>query len=252
MPTDITGTEIIEEDHTTGRRAFRFVHGPIFANIVLADEINRTPPKTQAALLEAMQEHQVTAGGTTYPLPDPFFVLATQNPIEQEGTYPLPEAQLDRFMLEMRVDYPSRAEEEAIVEQTTGDDARRRSTRCSTRRSVLAMQSLVRRVPVSRGLIRAAVTLARHDPARRARRADFIKEYVEWGAGPRASQYLVLGAKARAAMAGRPMADLDDVRGVAPPVLRHRLVTNFAAEAADRTSEDLVRELVAGKAWLGG
>jgi MoxR-like ATPase len=249
MPSDITGTEIIEEDLTTGRRAFRFVNGPIFANVVLADEINRTPPKTQAALLQAMQEHQVTAGGTTYHLPDPFFVLATQNPIEQEGTYPLPEAQLDRFMLELRVGYPSQAEEEAIVEQTTGA-VRGALHAVLDAPSVLAMQELVRRVPVSRGLIRASVTLARltrpADPAA----PSFIKEYVDWGAGPRASQYLVLGAKARAAMAGRALADLDDVRAVAPSVLRHRVVTNFAAEAADRTSEDLVRELEAAKGWL--
>ena len=250
MPSDITGTEIIEEDLTTGKRAFRFVHGPIFANVVLADEINRTPPKTQAALLQAMQEHQVTAGGTTYHLPDPFFVLATQNPIEQEGTYPLPEAQLDRFMLELRVAYPSQAEEEAIVEQTTGA-VRGALHAVLDAPSVLSMQELVRRVPVSRGLIRAAVTLARMTRPADGAAPSFIKEYVDWGAGPRASQYLVLGAKARAAMAGRPMADLDDVRAVAPSVLRHRVVTNFAAEAADRTSEDLVRELVASKAWLG-
>jgi MoxR-like ATPase len=249
MPSDITGTEIIEEDLTTGRRAFRFVHGPIFANIVLADEINRTPPKTQAALLQAMQEHQVTAGGATYRLPDPFFVLATQNPIEQEGTYPLPEAQLDRFMLELRVDYPSRTEEEAIVEQTTGA-VRQALEPVLDAQSVLAMQELVRRIPVSRGLIRAAVSLARMTRPADADAPAFIKEYVEWGAGPRASQYLVLGAKARAAMAGRPMADLDDVRSVAPAVLRHRIVTNFAAEAADRTSNDIVRELVGGKGWL--
>jgi MoxR-like ATPase len=251
MPSDITGTDIIEEDLTTGHRAFRFVQGPIFANVVLADEINRTPPKTQAALLQAMQEHQVTAGGTTYHLPDPFFVLATQNPIEQEGTYPLPEAQLDRFMLELRVSYPSKAEEEAIVEQTTG------TTRAPLHpvldaQSVLAMQALVRRIPVSRGLIRAAVNLARMTRPGDTDAPGFIKEYVEWGAGPRASQYLVLGAKARAAIAGRPMADLDDVKAVAPSVLRHRLVTNFAAEAADRTNEDLVSELVDVKAWLKG
>jgi len=251
MPSDITGTDIIEEDLTTGRRSFRFVQGPVFANIVLADEINRTPPKTQAALLQAMQEHQVTAGGATYSLPDPFFVLATQNPIEQEGTYPLPEAQLDRFMLELRVAYPSRSEEEAIVEQTTG--AERESLQAVLdAQSVLAMQAVVRRVPVSRGLIRAAVSLARMTRPADPESPAFIREYVDWGAGPRASQYLVLGAKARAAMAGRPMADLDDVRAVAPAVLRHRLVTNFAAEAADRTSEDLVRELVGGKGWLGG
>ncbi|MBA3522806.1 MAG: MoxR family ATPase [Gemmatimonadales bacterium] len=251
MPSDITGTDIIEEDLTTGKRAFRFVQGPIFANVVLADEINRTPPKTQAALLQAMQEHQVTAAGTTYDLPDPFFVLATQNPIEQEGTYPLPEAQLDRFMLELRVGYPSRAEEEAIVEQTTGS-VRVGLHSVLDAQAVLAMQALVRRIPVSRGLIRSAVTLARMTRPADGDAPPIVKEYVDWGAGPRASQYLVLGAKARAAIAGRPMADLDDVRSVAPAVLRHRVVTNFAAEAADRTSEDLVRELVAGKHWLGG
>jgi MoxR-like ATPase len=251
MPSDITGTEIIEEDLTTGRRAFRFVQGPIFANVGLADEINRTPPNTQAALLQAMQEHQVTAAGTTYRLPDPFFVLATQNPIEQEGTYPLPEAQLDRFMLELRVSYPSRVEEEAIVEQTTGT-GRAALQPVLDAQAVLAMQALVRRIPVSRSLIRAAVSLARMTRPGDAEAPGFIKEYVEWGAGPRASQYLVLGAKARAAIAGRPMADLDDVRAVASSVLRHRIVTNFAAEAADRTSEDLVKELVGAKAWLGG
>jgi MoxR-like ATPase len=251
MPSDITGTDIIEEDLTTGKRSFRFVHGPVFAHVVLADEINRTPPKTQAALLQAMQEHQVTAAGTTYSLPDPFFVLATQNPIEQEGTYPLPEAQLDRFMLELRIGYPSRSEEEAIVEQTTGpSDAQVEPVLDAA--TLLAMQSLVRRIPVSRGLIKAAVALARltrpGDPDTPA----FVKEFVEWGAGPRASQYLVLGAKARAAMAGRPMADLDDVRSVALPVLRHRVVTNFAAEAADRSSEDVVRQLLQGNGWSAG
>ncbi len=251
MPSDITGTEIIEEDLTTGKRAFRFVQGPVFANVVLADEINRTPPKTQAALLQAMQEHQVTAGGTTYHLPDPFFVLATQNPIEQEGTYPLPEAQLDRFMLELRVSYPSRSEEEAIVEQTTGA-VRVRLEPVLDAESVLQMQALVRRIPVSKGLIRAAVALARLTRPANPEAPAFVKEYVDWGAGPRASQYLVLGAKARAAIAGRPMADLDDVKAVAPSVLRHRLVTNFAAEAAERTSADLVRDLIESKAWLAG
>ena len=251
MPSDITGTEIIEEDLTTGKRAFRFVHGPVFANVVLADEINRTPPKTQAALLQAMQEHQVTAGGTTYHLPDPFFVLATQNPIEQEGTYPLPEAQLDRFMLELRVSYPSRSEEEAIVEQTTGA-VRARLEPVLDAESVLRMQNLVRRIPVSRGLIKAAVSLARLTRPGNAEAPAFIREYVDWGAGPRASQYLVLGAKARAAIAGRPMADLDDVRAVAPSVLRHRIVTNFAAEAAERSSADIVGDLLDGKAWTAG
>jgi MoxR-like ATPase len=249
MPSDITGTEIIEEDLTTGRRAFRFVHGPVFANVVLADEINRTPPKTQAALLQAMQEHQVTAAGETYSLPEPFFVLATQNPIEQEGTYPLPEAQLDRFMLELRVGYPSRAEEETIVEQTTG--ARQSNVESVLDAKMLTeMQGLVRRIPVSKGLIRASVQLARMTRPDDGDAPAYMKEYVDWGAGPRASQYLVLGAKARAAIAGRPLADLDDVRSVAQAVLRHRVVTNFAAEAAERTSESLVAELLASKEWL--
>jgi len=251
MPSDITGTEIIEEDLTTGKRAFRFVKGPVFANVVLADEINRTPPKTQAALLQAMQEHQVTVGGQTYALPEPFFVLATQNPIEQEGTYPLPEAQLDRFMFELRVGYPSQSEEEAIVEQTTGSRGAALEPVLNGKQ-LLAMQALVRRIPVSKQLIQSAVTLARMTRPNEAGAPALIREYVEWGAGPRASQYLVLGAKARAALAGRPMADLDDVRSVAMTVLRHRVVTNFAAEAADRTSEDVVRELVDSKGWIGG
>jgi MoxR-like ATPase len=249
MPSDITGTEIIEEDLSSGKRAFRFVHGPVFANVVLADEINRTPPKTQAALLQAMQEHEVTVGGTTYHLPEPFFVLATQNPIEQEGTYPLPEAQLDRFMFELRVGYPSKQEEEAIVEQTTGS---REITiqPVLDAETLLAMQGLVRRIPVSAELIRSAVTLARITRPGDSEAPGVVKDYVEWGAGPRASQYLVLGAKARAAMNGRPMADLDDVREVAGSVLRHRVVTNFAAEAAGRSSGDVVQELVDGKGWL--
>jgi len=249
MPGDITGTDILEDDQSTGRRAFRFVKGPVFANVVLADEINRTPPKTQAALLQAMQEHQVTAGGRTYPLPEPFYVLATQNPIEQEGTYPLPEAQLDRFMFELRVAYPSKSEEEAIVEQTTGAD-RSAITPVLDAEALVAMQGLVRRIPVSKGLVRAAVTLVRMTRPTEAEAPALVREYVDWGAGPRASQYLVLGAKARAALEGRPMADLDDVRAVALPVLRHRLVPNFAAEAAGRRSEDLVRELLTGGAWL--
>jgi len=249
MPSDITGTEIIEEDLTTGKRAFRFVKGPVFANVVLADEINRTPPKTQAALLQAMQEHQVTVGGQTYSLPEPFFVLATQNPIEQEGTYPLPEAQLDRFMFELRVGYPSQAEEEAIVEQTTGSMSGALEPVLDGPQ-LLAMQGLVRRIPVSKQLIQSAVALARMTRPREAGAPAHIREYVDWGAGPRASQYLVLGAKARAALAGRPMADLEDVRSVAMTVLRHRVVTNFAAEAADRTSEDVVRELVDSKRWI--
>jgi MoxR-like ATPase len=251
MPSDITGTELIEEDLTTGKRSFRFVHGPVFANIVLADEINRTPPKTQAALLQAMQEHQVTAAGVTYPLPAPFFVLATQNPIEQEGTYPLPEAQLDRFMLELRVSYPDREEEERIVEETTGV-AQGGVQQVLDALQVLDMQKLVRRIPVPKSIVRAAVQLARMTRPGDADAPAFIKEYVSWGAGPRASQYLVLGAKARAALDGRPMVDLDDVKGIALAVLRHRVVGNFAAEAAGRTVSDLCRELIDDGKWTGG
>lgn len=245
MPGDITGTELVEEDPATGKRSFRFVHGPVFAHVVLADEINRTPPKTQAALLQAMQEHTVTVSGHSYPLPAPFFVLATQNPIEQEGTYPLPEAQLDRFMLELRVGYPSRQEEETIVEQTTADLTAEVAPVLDAG-TLAAMQHLVRRISASQGLIRAAVSLARMTRPDDTEAPALVKEYVEWGAGPRASQYLVLGAKARAAIDGRPMADLDDIRSVAPAVLRHRVMTNFAAEAAGRTSEDVVGELVGG------
>ena len=249
MPSDITGTEMIEEDPVTGKRGFRFVRGPVFANVVLADEVNRTPPKTQAALLQAMQEHQVTAAGQTHPLPAPFFVLATQNPIEQEGTYPLPEAQLDRFMFELRVDYPSKDEEERIVETTTGDlSAEVRPV--LTAGDVLALQHLVRRVPAPEGLVRAAVTLARMTRPPDAEAPGFIKEYVAWGAGPRASQYLVLGAKARAALDGRPMADYDDLRAVAPTVLTHRLVINFAAEAAGRSTPDIVAQILKEGKWL--
>jgi len=244
MPSDITGTEIIEEDPGTGHRGFRFVHGPIFANIVLADEVNRTPPKTQAALLQAMQEHEVTVAGVTYPLVEPFFVLATQNPIEQEGTYPLPEAQLDRFMFELHVEYPSRAEEESIVERTTGD-------LLPSLQPVLAgeelirLQRLVRRIPAPRVVVEHAVRLARMTrPADESAPAG-VKEYVSWGAGPRASQYMVLGAKARAAMDGRPMADLEDVDAVALAVLRHRVVVNFNAEAAGKRAEEIAADVMA-------
>ena len=251
MPSDITGTEIIEEDQSTGKRGFRFVRGPVFANIVLADEVNRTPPKTQAALLQAMQEHQVTAAGQTHSLPSPFFVLATQNPIEQEGTYPLPEAQLDRFMFELRVGYPSRDEEERIVESTTGDVGTSIAP-VLTAEDVLALQHLVRRIPVPKPLVRAAVTLVRMTRPPDDAAPPFIKQYVSWGAGPRASQYLVLGAKARAALDGRPMPDEADLRAVAPTVLTHRLVINFAAEAAGRAAPDLVQELLVTKTWLQG
>ena len=244
MPSDITGTEIIDEDRTTGKRAFRFVPGPVFANNVLADEVNRTPPKTQAALQEAMPEHQIpTAAGQTHALPGPFFVLATQNPIEQEGTYPLPEAQLDRFMFELRVGYPSREEEEQIVTSTTGDVGVQVNPALSAG-DVLAMQHLVRRIPVGDPLVKRAVGLVRSTRPGESDAPGFIKEYVTWGAGPRAAQYLVLGAKARAALDGRPMADFEDLRAVAPTVLAHRLVINFAAEAAGRSAADLVEQLV--------
>ena len=239
MPSDITGTEIMEEDSATGHRAFRFAPGPVFANIVLADEINRAPPKTQAALLQAMQERNVTVAGRTYELPKPFFVLATQNPIEQEGTYPLPEAQLDRFMFELRVTYPTKAEEEQIVLSTTGDTEGEVKPVLAGE-ELLALQRLVRRLPAPPSLVSYAVKLVRStrpdDPDATAK----VKKYVSWGAGPRASQYLVLGAKARAAMDGRAMPDIDDVRAVAPAVLRHRLVVNFQAEADGVPVESLI------------
>ena len=230
VPSDITGSEVMEEDRAAGTRAFRFVEGPVFANVVLADEINRAPPRTQAALLEAMQEHAVSAAGRTMRLPEPFFVLATQNPIEQEGTYPLPEAQLDRFMFELRVGYPSREEEERIVAATTGDvEAEVRPVLTAERLS--ALQHLVRRLPAPPSVVEYAVRLARATrPGDPEAPAD-VRKYVSWGAGPRASQYLVLGAKARAAMDGRAMPDLEDVRAVALAVLRHRVVVNFQAEA---------------------
>ena len=242
MPTDITGTEVIEEDRTTGRRVFRFVKGPIFANIVLADEINRTPPKTQAALLQAMQERAVTAAGETYPLAPPFFVLATQNPIEQEGTYPLPEAQLDRFMMELPIGYPSRREEEEIAMRTTGEVAEPIHSVVSAA-ELIELQHLVRRVPAAPSLVSFAVRLARATrPGDEA--AAVARRYVAWGAGPRASQYLVLGAKARAAARGSPLPSLDDVRAVAPAVLAHRLVLNFEAEADGRRTRDVIQELL--------
>jgi MoxR-like ATPase len=244
MPTDITGTEVIEEDRTTGRRVFRFAKGPIFANIVLADEINRTPPKTQAALLQAMQERAVTAAGETFMLEPPFFVLATQNPIEQEGTYPLPEAQLDRFMLELPIGYPSREEEEEVAMRTTGEgEVHIRPVISAT--ELIELQHLVRRIPAPPSLISFAVRLARATrPGDEA--APVTGRYVAWGAGPRASQFLVLGAKARAAGRGDPMPAYDDVRAVAPAVLAHRLVLNFEAEADGRGTRDFIQELLEG------
>jgi len=230
MPTDITGTEVLEEDRSTGRREFKFVKGPVFANVVLADEINRTPPKTQAALLQAMQEHEVTVSGETYALPEPFFVLATQNPIEHEGTYPLPEAQLDRFMFNIQVDYPSQAEEEEIVRTTTAQPMAG-VNQVVTAAEVGEMQKLVRSVPVSDHLISYAVKLVRQTRPDEDGAADYVRDWVSWGAGPRASQYLILAAKTRAILDGRSAPDPEDVRFAAVPVLRHRLVTSFTAEA---------------------
>ena len=250
MPSDMTGTEVIEEDRSTGTRRLRFVPGPIFANVILADEINRTPPKTQSALLEAMQERQVTVGGVNHQLPEPFFVLATQNPIEQEGTYPLPEAQLDRFMLQIMIGYPTADEEAEIVRRTTGATPRA-PERILSAEDVRAMQALVREVPVADHVVRYALRLVR------ATRQDAetvaagnrlrVMEYVSWGAGPRASQFLVLAAKARALLAGNPTATPDDVRAVAKPILRHRIQLNFNAQAdrvgVDQVIDELLREI---------
>lgn len=243
MPSDITGTDIIEEDHTTGKREFRFVKGPVFANIVLADEINRTPPKTQAALLEAMQEHRVTAGVESYVLEEPFFVLATQNPIEQEGTYPLPEAQLDRFMFTLRVEYPSRDEERQIVSQTTSG-SNIQLEKVLDRQSIMEYQDLIRRVPVADNVIDYAVDLVSRTRPDGEEAPDFIQNWVGWGAGPRASQYLILGAKTRAAMAGNPTPSIEDVQSVALPVLRHRVLTNFNAEAGGITVDEIIKKLL--------
>lgn len=248
MPSDITGTEIIEEDMTTGHKAFRFVKGPVFANIVLADEINRTPPKTQAALLEAMQEHSVTAAGSKYTLQEPFFVLATQNPIEQEGTYPLPEAQLDRFMFNLWLNYPSVNEEIDIVKTTTSPSTVQLKTVLNAE-DICFFQELVRRVPVSDHVVGYAVNLVTRTRPNQNGAPTFINEWLRWGAGPRASQFLILGAKTRAVLSGRHTPDVDDVRAVAKPVLRHRLVTNFNAEAEGVSSVEIVDKLLTdGKA----
>jgi MoxR-like ATPase len=239
MPSDITGTELLEEDTATGRRTFTFVRGPVFANVVLADEINRAPPKTQAALLQAMQERAVTVAGQTHRLPNPFFVLATQNPIEHEGTYQLPEAQLDRFMFELRVGYPTREEEERIVTTTTGATEGEVVPVLGAAR-LLDLQRLVRRLPAPPSVVEYAVGLARATRPVEPGASAEVKRYVSYGAGPRASQYLVLGAKARAAMDGRSVPDLDDVRTVALAVLRHRVVLNFQAEADGVAVEQLI------------
>ena len=243
MPSDITGTDVLQEDPTSGSRTFKFIKGPIFANIILADEINRTPPKTQAALLEAMQEHRVTTGGYTYSLAPPFFVLATQNPIEQEGTYPLPEAQLDRFMFNIYIDYPQRDEEHLIVKTTTSREERQ-LPHVLTAQDILQVQEIVRKVPVSDHVVSYAVNLARSTRPRHGECPPFVRQWVSWGAGPRAGQYLILGAKARAITRGRYNVSCDDVRHVTYPVLRHRIVVNFNAEAEGITTDHIITKLL--------
>ena len=243
MPSDITGTDILEIDETTGRKEYRFIKGPIFTNILLADEINRTPPKTQAALLEAMQEHRVTAAGETYPLDLPFFVLATQNPLEQEGTYPLPEAQLDRFMFSIHVDYPSEADEETIARVTTRPEivAFQKILRAD---EILELQRVVRELPISDHVIKYATRLARSTRPSDPRAPDFIKKWIHCGAGPRATQYLVIAAKARAVVDGRLLVTSDDVRSAASPVLRHRMFTNFTADSEGMDTDKIVKKLL--------
>jgi MoxR-like ATPase len=243
MPSDITGTTILDENEQ-GRREFRFVHGPVFANVVLADEINRTPPKTQAALLQAMQERQVTVGQETFDLPDPFFVIATQNPIEQEGTYPLPEAQLDRFMFNIKVDYPNLDEEKRILATTTKDEAVE-LTKVLSSKAIINLQKLTRGVPVGQYVIDYVARLVRATRPKDPAAPDFVKKMVDWGAGPRAGQFLILGGKAMAAMDGRFSVAIDDVKRVAIPVLRHRISTNFQAQAEGKTSEDIINQLLA-------
>ena len=243
MPSDITGTDVLEEDHTTGKRIFRFVRGPLFANMVLADEINRTPPKTQAALLEAMQEHRVTVGENTFELPEPFFVLATQNPIEQEGTYPLPEAQLDRFMFMVRVRYPTPADEIQIMKQAT-TDYRPQVSRLLDGQAIQNLQQIVRRVPVADHVYAYARDLVRATRPGEAEVPAFINEMVQWGAGPRASIYLIMAGKARAILHGRVHVTTEDIAKVAHPVLRHRVMTTFSAEASGMTSDRLIDRLL--------
>jgi len=243
MPSDITGIELIEDDLSTGRKAFKFVKGPVFANIVLADEINRTPPKTQAALLQAMQEHEVSAAGETYKLEEPFFVLATQNPIEQEGTYPLPEAQLDRFMFNLWVDYPT-SEEEALIVKSTTSAYQPDLQVMLDKEEILKLQDLVRRVPVSDHVVNYAVNLVSNARPHNNGVPKYIKDWISWGAGPRASQYLILGAKTRSILDGRPTPETEDVKIVAKPVLRHRLVTNFNAEADNVSTVEIIDKLL--------
>jgi MoxR-like ATPase len=243
MPSDITGTEVIQQDRDTGERHLRFIEGPVFANLVLADEINRTPPKTQAALLEAMQERHVTIGRKTYPLPEPFFVLATQNPIEQEGTYPLPEAQLDRFMFHIKVTYPTSEEETQIIRRVTSAEAGRLEPVLSGK-DIIHLQELVRRIPAADHMIEYAKTLARLTRPSERESPQFIRDWLTWGAGPRAGLYMIWGAKARAALYGRNYVSADDVAAVAHPVLRHRLITNFVAQADGIDTDTIVDRLL--------
>jgi MoxR-like ATPase len=243
MPADITGTEVIQEDKVSGTREFKFLAGPVFANVILADEINRTPPKTQAALLESMQERQVTVGGDRHPLPDPFFVLATQNPIEQEGTYPLPEAQQDRFMFKIKVSYPAWDEEREVIKTTTAD-IETKVEPVLDGKDMIACQRAVRRVPIADHVVDYAMRLVRQTRVGEPDIPDFIRENVAWGAGPRACQYLVLGAKARAALAGRSAATCADIKSVAAPVLRHRILTNFAAESAGIDADTIIERIL--------
>ena len=243
MPSDITGTELIDIDPETEKRNFRFYKGPIFGNIILADEINRTPPKTQSALLEAMQEHKVTAGGNTYELDEPFFVFATQNPIEQEGTYPLPEAQLDRFMFHLNISYPTIEEEISIVNRTT-IDRQNIIEKVFSKESIINFQNLTLRVPISENVVSYAVKLASSTRPDEADSDSYIKQWVEWGAGPRASQYLALGAKAKALLDGRPTPSIEDVQSIAPDILRHRVLPNFNSEAEGIKVDDIVNHLI--------
>lgn len=243
MPSDITGTEILEQNLTTNEKVFRFLKGPVFANILLADEINRTPPKTQAALLEAMQEHRVTAGGTTHQLPEPFFVLATQNPIEQEGTYPLPEAQLDRFMFMLWLNYPSMQQEMEIVKTTTTEYFPKINSVMNAK-EIQTYQELVRRVPVADALVEYVVNIVGATRPKSTTAPDFIKKWISYGAGPRASQYIILGAKTRALLNGRATPDLEDIHKIISPVLRHRLILNFTAEAEGVSTIDVIENLL--------
>ena len=243
MPSDITGTELIDIDPETEQRNFRFYKGPIFGNIILADEINRTPPKTQAALLEAMQEHRVTAGGHSYKLDEPFFVLATQNPIEQEGTYPLPEAQLDRFMFHLNINYPSIEEEVSIVNRTTISN-KYDVKKVFSKNSITSFQDLTLRVPISENVVTYAVKLASSTRSNEETSDSYVKQWVEWGAGPRASQYLALGAKAKALLDGRPTPSIEDIQSIAPDILRHRILPNFNAEAEGIKVDDIVNHLI--------